>query len=83
MRVDASRNLVTVYLDGKPLPSNEQGTFSGWGASINRFSIGQEWDTNPSEYINAFLGFIQIYNRRLEDWEILQNYNATRTKFDG
>lgn len=83
LRVDASRNLVTVYLDGKPIPSNEQGTFSGWGASINRFSIGQEWDTNPSEYINAFLGQILIYNRRLEDWEILQNYNATCTKFNG
>jgi len=81
LRIDADRNLVTVYLDGKPIPSNEQGSFSGWGASINRFSIGQEWDSTPSEYINAFLGYVLAYNRRLEDWEILQNYNATRTKF--
>ena len=81
LRIDADRNLVTVYLDGKPIPSNEQGSFSGWGASINRFSIGQEWDSVPSEYFNAFLGYVLAYNRRLEDWEILQNYNATRTKF--
>lgn len=81
LRIDADRNLVTVYLDGKPIPSNEQGTFSGWLSGIDRFSIGQEWDSSPSEYINAFLGYVLAYNRRLEDWEILQNYNATRTKF--
>ena len=37
--------------------------------------------TNTSEYLNARIGIAQIYNRALSATEVLQNYNALKTRF--
>jgi hypothetical protein len=37
--------------------------------------------TNTSEYLNARIGVAQIYNRALSADEVLQNYNAVKSRF--
>lgn len=34
-----------------------------------------------SNYWNGQVGLLSIYNRALTDEEVLQNYNATKTRF--
>lgn len=43
--------------------------------------IGKRFD-GDTDYINGSVASIRIYNRVLSDAEILQNYNATKGRFD-
>jgi hypothetical protein len=47
------------------------------------FRIGSYGDAsnNPSYFLNGSLSQFQIYNRILTQQEILQNYNATKTRY--
>ncbi len=51
--------------------------------SNDRFSIGARSNTvgPTSEYLNGKIFNTQIYNRALSATEVLQNYNATKTRF--
>jgi hypothetical protein len=47
-----------------------------------KIQIGAEYDgENPSDYFNGSISFIKIYNRALSASEVLQNYEATKTRF--
>jgi hypothetical protein len=62
------------YKNGILLASRNGMTLPGpWGG----FNIGRP-DSNT---INGTIGYVQIYNRALSATEILQNYNATKTRF--
>jgi hypothetical protein len=51
-------------------------------ASNDTWTIGAEYDSSSlGDYINARVSNVIIYNKILTDSEILQNYNATRTRF--
>ena len=78
LRINASSNTITLFLDGKVIATD---VFVGWGTGINRVSIGQEWDSSPSEHLNGLLSNFQAYNRTLSNQEILQNYNALKGRY--
>lgn len=73
-------SLVSVFIDGSfkisaNIPLN---------ITSNIVKIGAGDDgvpTSPSYVLNGDVSSAQIYNRPLNDVEILQNYNATRSRF--
>jgi hypothetical protein len=51
--------------------------------SNNNFNIGRYLDNaGLPEYLNGNISFAQIYNRALSAQEVLQNYNATKGRFN-
>lgn len=48
-----------------------------WG-SYNMGNLGAWWSFN---FFNGLMGLVTVYNRVLTPSEILQNYNATRTRY--
>jgi hypothetical protein len=69
---------VYVYKDGSIT------TASGilyWNLSTNsQYYIGRHW-TSATEIFNGRIASAQIYNRALSAQEVLQNYNATKSRF--
>jgi hypothetical protein len=76
--VTKSGNVVTVYLDGT---SKVQKTFgnNGVGGNTNPLYIGSYASGNS--FLNGNVSAARIYNRALTSTEILQNYNATKTRY--
>jgi hypothetical protein len=67
---------VTLYLNGtSPLSSNI--TFTNSGSVV----VGVYPTLTSTSYFNGRISNVQIYNRNLSDSEILQNYNATKSRF--
>jgi hypothetical protein len=51
-------------------------------ASNDTWTIGAEYDSSSlGDFINAKVSQVQIYNRILSDSEVLQNYNATKSRY--
>jgi hypothetical protein len=46
----------------------------------NPFTLGNGYDYT-NEALNGNIAIAQVYNRALTDQEVLQNYNATKTRF--
>ena len=78
LRIDDSSNVITIFLDNNIIATD---TFIGWGSGIDRVSIGQEWDSIPSEYLNGLVSNFQAYNRTLSNAEVQQNYNALKGRY--
>ena len=78
LRIDASSNVITLFLDGTVIATD---IFVGWGTGIDRVSIGQEWDSTPSEHLNGLVSNFQAYNRTLSNQEIQQNFQAMRGRY--
>ncbi len=54
-------------------------SFGGYTAGTNSSKIGQ--GGNGVGWFGGLFSFMQIYNRALSPNEVLQNYNATKTRF--
>jgi hypothetical protein len=68
---------LAIYSNGVSGGSNAfTGTPNSGGAGIR---IGRRWDI--SDYFVGNIAITRIYNRALSAAEILQNYNATKTRF--
>lgn len=71
-------NLITTYYNGQTV-ENQNTTGNITAFTSNQFGIG------GSIGYGSFLGNIsnfQLYNRALSQAEVLQNYNATKTRFN-
>jgi hypothetical protein len=70
-------NNIIIYVDGV-----SRTTRSGYNASLTNTSIqiGRANTGTPYSF-NGNVGISQIYNRAIPSTEILQNYNATKTRF--
>jgi hypothetical protein len=66
---------IRYYFNGAPdgTATNTLSAFNTTPISIGRYQTG--------EYFQGNIPIIQIYNRALSAQEILQNYNATKTRF--
>jgi hypothetical protein len=53
----------------------------GVGSQTNKLTLGVRGGFNSTTWLNGNIYNIQIYNRALSSTEILQNYNATKTRF--
>jgi hypothetical protein len=71
--VDKNTLLMTGYFDGV---NKGTGTIEISSTSDNIFKIG------GNSSCNATIAFVRIYNRALTSTEVLQNYNATKTRFN-
>ena len=68
-----------IYVNG--LQSNsvsKPGTIQ-YASSLNNLVIG--WNTSGASYFPGNISITKIYNRALSESEVLQNYNATKSRF--
>ena len=75
----------SIYINGQLNASATSSTVN-INASLGEITIGclKDFDNPPPYYSSFFQGrisMVQIYNRNLNSIEILQNYNATKTRF--
>ena len=70
--VNKSTLLMTGYFDGV---NKGNGSIESSSTSDTTFRIG------GSTSCNATVAFVRIYNRALSSTEVLQNYNATKSRF--
>jgi hypothetical protein len=68
----------TIYGDG--ITNTISGTVSSTALSSNNIFIGKS-DQVGLDLMNGNIASVQIYNRALSATEVLQNYNATKTRF--
>lgn len=71
-------NIVYSYLNGILINTD---TIGSQLYNSNKFRIGKYIDVVPL-YFNGNIYSAQIYNRALSPTEILQNYNATKSRFN-
>jgi hypothetical protein len=73
-------SVLTQYLNGASQSTlNYAGTPSSSGAGVR---IARRWDTGAgADHINGQIPIVRVYNRALTATEILQNYNAQRSRF--
>ena len=67
-------DVYTLYVNSAQTVSNGGGT-----AGPNGFSLGQQGP--GGEFSNSNISYLMAYNRVLSSTEILQNYNATKSRF--
>jgi hypothetical protein len=74
---DISLNKEYLYINGvyNAIANNTSSNFN------LKFYLGYYGDPNYY-WLNGNISMIHIYNRRLSDLEILQNYNSTKSRFD-
>jgi len=68
---------VYIYVNGVLIGQNNYTANTGTAYSM----IGANTTGGPSNYLHGSISNIQIYNRALSTSEILQNYNATKSRF--
>lgn len=73
-------SVLTQYLNGASQSTlNYAGTPSSSGAGVR---IARRWDTGAgADHINGQIPIVRVYNRALTATEVLQNYNAQRSRF--
>jgi predicted outer membrane repeat protein len=71
-------NTISIYIDG--VLSNGTGTLGGavYATTTDTIQIGRR---PTGAYWSGSVSNIQIYNRALSATEVLQNYNATKSRF--
>ena len=86
MVIDRTLNTVLGYYNG----SNSSWSNGGGGPSSNSISGFNTINTTTSltigqveslNYLNGNISQVQIYNRALSSYEVLQNYNTTKSRF--
>jgi hypothetical protein len=72
-----------MYKNGADLgsPTSYVGTWQVSGASISNFDLGRIRNDVATFAYSGNISTVRIYNRALTATEILQNYNATKTRF--
>jgi hypothetical protein len=64
---------------------NTQLSYTGTSQSGGEIRIGRRWDESATNSINFFPGdisVVRIYNRAISATEVLQNYNALKSRFN-
>jgi hypothetical protein len=72
-----------MYKNGADLgsPTLYVGTWQVSGASISNFDLGRIRNDVATFAYSGNISTVRIYNRALSATEVLQNYNATKTRF--
>ena len=60
---------------------NTSRTAGGYYIGNTTCNIGR-WAMSSAEYVNGNIPIVQLYNRALSATEVLQNYNATKSRFN-
>lgn len=73
-----------IYVDGLLKSSGSNGGYPEWDGSNYWDGMTSLIANNPNNVnynLNGKLAVVKIYNRALSSTEVLQNYNATKTRF--
>jgi hypothetical protein len=72
---------IRMYVNGS---SYSSASYAGVSSSGGTVRIARRWDADTSvgNFINGSIPTAKIYNRALTADEVLQNYNATKNRFD-
>ena len=76
---DGSTEL-SLYKDGQLTKTGNRSTPDTNGIASSHINIGTRND-NYGEHYTGYISTFKIYNRALTAQEVLQNYNATKTRF--
>jgi hypothetical protein len=77
-----SNGTTQIYLNGFLVGQNTLGVDTRIDLSTRPLAIGaRNLEGNISGFFNGNISQVQIYNRALSAQEVLQNYNATKTRF--
>jgi hypothetical protein len=71
-------SLLKIYLNSDLDSSQAGGTDITWPETARTPIMG----TSYNSYFNGNIAIVQIYNRALTAQEVLQNYNATKSRFN-
>ena len=76
-------NTSTTYLNGNStgLTRTSYGTPTGFVGTMNNVILGKGFFLDASRLYAGRIANVMIYNRALTATEVLQNYNATKTRF--
>lgn len=78
--IDRSANIFYVYKNGVYIG---QDTFTGYTANSTSIAMGANFLTgNGGDYMKGSMANVMIYNRILSATEVLQNYNAQKSRFN-
>ena len=75
-----ANNTITMYVDGVSSNSTLNQLLTYGGNTSENIKIGRRTGTSIDAY-NGNIAIVQIYNRLLSATEVLQNYNATKSRF--
>ena len=70
----------TIYMNGV-FDNSAVGSYSG-GVTSNARNIATSFDRNAADFFQGNIATTQFYNRSLSATEVLQNYNATKSRFN-
>jgi len=70
-----SEDQYIVYVNSVATYSNQSGSQGPYNLSLGRYAPGN------SEYSNAYISYLLVYNRVLNPYEIAEVYQATRGRF--
>ena len=75
-----STNTTKLYQNGIE-KSSTGGNAVGIGNQPNKFILGVRGDLEGTTYLNGSLPITRIYNRALSSTEVLQNFDATKSRY--
>jgi hypothetical protein len=70
-----SEDQYILYVNSIPTYSNQSGSEGPYNLSLGRYAPGN------SEYSNAYISYLLVYNRVLNASEIAEVFQATRGRF--
>ena len=77
---DRTNNNIKGYLNGSLVSGfNVANTY--WPSKIDDIAIGTSWDTTNTYLWNGEIPMVQIYNRALSPVDVMQNYNAYKSRY--
>jgi len=77
--ISGGTNAQKFYVNGQLFASANRINALNAGTDIYTVKLGSQ--TSAGGYLNGRISNVQIYNRALSAQEVLQNYNATKTRF--
>lgn len=72
---------IKFYTNGILMGTIAVGSMSSTYSPTNNLNIGRRVEGGGSSYLNGSVSLTKIYNRTLTSQEILQNFNATKSRF--
>jgi hypothetical protein len=75
-------NSILAWIDGTSVSLTQNDIYGGWTGGSLCYFVGSEADTClPYSYNNCSVPSVQVYNRTLSTSEVLQNFNALRSRY--
>lgn len=82
MSIEAGSRTTRIYRYGNLVASNSSFGNSGAANTLTRLGYGRSTGSPTIYYLKGHIAQVQMYNRKLTDAEFMQNYNATKSRYN-